>query len=92
MTLLFPNATEDLRGPGHIATGVTYAAALGAVDAFFRHSVSEGLCKTALTQLARNESVDSVLEIVDLFVACDLGLVEVVCPPYVSAPKLFIGT
>ena len=53
------------------------SAALSAVDALFRECVADGLRKAALTNLAGDEVVDAVLEVVDLGDACHLGFVEV---------------
>jgi len=55
------------------------AAALGAVDAFLREGVADGLCEAAFADLARDEAVYAVLEVVDLVDAGDFGLVEVFC-------------
>jgi hypothetical protein len=56
---------------------IIFAAAFGAVDAFLRDCVAEGLCEAALADLPGDEAVDAVLELVDLGDAGDFGFVEV---------------
>jgi len=58
---------------------VVLAAAFGTVDALFGDGITEGLCEPSLADLAADEVVYAVLEVVDLVDACDLGLVELFC-------------
>jgi hypothetical protein len=62
---------------GDVAAFVVLALALSAVDALLGGHVADGLEEAALTDLAGDEVVDAVLEVVDLIDAGDLGLVEV---------------
>jgi hypothetical protein len=58
---------------------VVLATTLGSVHSLTRCKVSDGLTKTALSNLAGNEVVDAVLEGIDLLDTRDFGLVERVC-------------
>ncbi len=54
------------------------AVPLGAVDALLGHEVADGLADAALADLRRDGPVQAVLDLVDVLVARDLGLVEVI--------------
>jgi hypothetical protein len=56
---------------------VILAAPLSTVDTFLGDGITEWLCDSSLADLAADEAVDAVLEVVDLGYACDFGLVEV---------------
>jgi hypothetical protein len=58
---------------------VVFPAALGSVDAFFRHHVTDGSEEAVVADLVADEVVDVVLELVDLWDAGDFGFVEGVC-------------
>ena len=64
---------------GDLTYGFIFAAALGAIDAFFGESVADALKGTAFAELAADEVVDAVLGFVDGLDAGDFGLVEGVC-------------
>lgn len=64
---------------------VVLAATLSTVDALFGDGITEGLCESSLADLAADEVVYAVLEVVDLVDACDLGLVELFCGEYTLA-------
>jgi hypothetical protein len=53
------------------------AAAFSTIDTLFGDGVTEGLCDSSFANLAADEAVHTVLEVVDLGYACDFGLVEV---------------
>lgn len=70
---------DGARRPGRIAPVLVLALALGAVDALFREGVADGLEEAVLADLAGDEAVDAILEVVDLLVARNLGLAQGVC-------------
>ena len=64
---------------------VVLAAALSTIDTLFGDGITQGLCESSLADLAADEVVYAVLEVVDLVDACDLGLVELFCGEYTLA-------
>lgn len=52
---------------------------LSAVNPLFGERVAYGLGETAFTELAADEVVDAILEVVDLVDACDFCFVEFFC-------------
>lgn len=80
---------DGARGPGRVAPVLVLALALGAVDALLGEGVPDGLEEAVLADLAGDEAVDAVLEVVDLLVARDLGLAQGVC--FVGARAVSVG-
>ena len=62
-----------------VAYVLVLAAALSAVDALLGEGVADALQGTAFAELAANEVVDAILEVVDLVDACDFCFVEFFC-------------
>lgn len=58
-------------------TTLVLPAALTSVDAFLAHQVADAFKRTALCELPGNTFVDTVLNRIDVLVACDFGFVEV---------------
>jgi hypothetical protein len=56
---------------------VVLAAPLRTVNTFFGKGVADGLREASFADLAADEVVDAVLEVVDLGDACDFCFVEV---------------
>jgi hypothetical protein len=61
------------------ATLIVLSTSLGPVDTFLGCHVADGLEEAALADLAADEIVDAVLELVDLIDAGNFGLVELFC-------------
>lgn len=82
------NGVDDrARRATHVVPLVIFTLALGAVDAFFGKGVAHGCEHTILTDLAGNETVDAILEGIDLLDACYFGLVEGVWRVFSSAKR-----
>lgn len=64
------------RRPAYVAAVLAFALALGAVDAFLGKGVTDGLEEAVLANLASDEVVHTVLELIDLLHAGDFALVE----------------
>jgi hypothetical protein len=58
---------------------LVFPTTLSAVDALLGDGVAERLCNTAFADLATDEAVYAILEVVDLVDASDFGFVEVFC-------------
>jgi hypothetical protein len=58
-------------------TLVVLAAPLSPVNTFFGKGVADGLREASFADLAADEVVDAVLEVVDLGYACDFCFVEI---------------
>lgn len=75
LNLSFPS--QSILRFWQVFTLLVDALSFGSVDAFLRNKVTNRLGESTLAQLSGNQSIYSVLQLINLLVASYFGLVEV---------------